>query len=83
MTDGGTADAPATTGDPRVDVQLARLQDLDNLDLPAQLDVFTDLQAELSVILDSSDETEAAEETEAATEAEPEVDDSTLRSPAS
>jgi hypothetical protein len=75
VTDGVSADAPMTTGDARVDVALTRLQDLDGLDLPAQLEVFTDVQAELAVILDSAED--------AGSQSAPEIDDGTLRSPAS
>lgn len=42
-------------GDPRVDAAVARLVDLDSLDLPAQLEVFTQLQASLAAVLDSPD----------------------------
>jgi hypothetical protein len=75
VTDSGTDDARATTSDPRVDVALERLQDLESLDLPAQLDVFNDLQAALARILDSPEPVEP--------ESALEGDDSALRSPAS
>lgn len=45
-------DAQAEGGDLRVDAVVDRLDDLDNLELPAQLDVFTDLHAALAQILD-------------------------------
>ena len=43
---------PQQTGDERVDGLLGRMDDLDGLDLPAQLEVFTELQASLAAILD-------------------------------
>lgn len=46
------AGAQVRSGDPRVDAVLDRLETLESLDLPARLDVFTDLQAALAQILD-------------------------------
>ncbi len=45
-------DAQTEGGDPRVDALLDRLDDLDNVELPTQLDVFTDVHAALAQILD-------------------------------
>ncbi len=58
MTDNGQADATVPPGDPRVDdprvdAALLALDDLESVDLSAQLEVFTDLQAVLAEILDN------------------------------
>jgi len=45
-------DTRRTTGDQRVDAVVAKLDDLDNVDLPAQLEVLADLQASLAQLLD-------------------------------
>ena len=55
VTDSAVHGATASPGDPRVDAALAGLDELDGLDLPAQLEVFTDLQDRLAQILDTPD----------------------------
>jgi hypothetical protein len=42
-----------TTGDDRVDAVVARLGDLDDLGLEAQLDAFTEMHASLAAVLDT------------------------------
>jgi hypothetical protein len=51
---GSTSDdnAVGSTGDVRVDAVVARLDDLDGLDLTAQLEVFGELHASLVSVLD-------------------------------
>jgi hypothetical protein len=53
-------DIPSLAGDPRVDALVARLADLDNIDLPAQLDVFTEVHAGLADLLDAEPPAAAA-----------------------
>jgi hypothetical protein len=48
-----------STGDARVDAVVARLDDLEHLDLPAQLEVFAELQASLATILDTPQDSQA------------------------
>lgn len=56
MTQSSLENPRGPTGDPRVDAAVARLDDLESLDLPAQLEVFTELHGSLATILDSQHE---------------------------
>jgi glycerol 3-phosphatase-2 len=83
VSDDGAAGGSETTVDPRVDAAVARLDELESLDLPGQLEVFTDLQSALATVLDSPDVLESDSEPEPEPQPAGGVDDFTLRSPAS